>query len=76
MSVIISFRIPKELKKRMDSLRGYINWSEELRKFIERRIKEYEQQKAIEEIEEIIESIPVSPKGTAAKYVREDRDSH
>ena len=76
MSATVSFRIPRELKKKMDSLRKYINWSEELRRFVEKRIREYEQQKAIEEIEEIIKKIPSSPKGTAVKYVREDRDSH
>ena len=49
---------------------------EKLRKSVEDRIREYEQQKAIEEIEKIIKRMPPSPKGTAAKYVREDRDSH
>jgi len=60
----------------MDELRELINWSEEIRKFIERRIKEYEQIKAIEELEEIVKSIPTVPRGTVMKYVREDRDSH
>ena len=76
MSVTVSFRVSKELKKRMDSLRKYVNWSEELRKFIENRIKKYEQQKAIEELEEVIEGIPQSPRGTAVRYVRKDRDSY
>ena len=76
MSVVVSFRVPKELKKKMDELRELINWSEEIRKFIERRIKEYEQIKAIEELEEIVKSIPTVPRGTVMKYVREDRDSH
>jgi len=45
-------------------------------KFIENRIKEFEQQKAIEELEEIIiRRLPVCPRGTAVKYLREDRDS-
>jgi len=76
LSVVVSFRVPKELKKKMDELRELINWSEEIRKFIERRIKEYEQIKAIEELEEIVKSIPTVPRGTVMKYVREDRDSH
>ena len=76
MSVTVSFRVPEKLKRKMDSLRKYINWSEELRKFVESRIKEYEQQKAVKELEEIIKEITPSPRGTAAKYVREDRDSH
>jgi len=75
MSVTVSFRIPKELKEKMDRLRNYINWSEELRKFVEMRIKEFEQKKAIEDLENIIKSLPQIPSGTAARYVREDRDS-
>ncbi len=76
MSVTVSFRVPEELKRRMDKLRKYVNWSEELRKFLERRVREYEQERAIEELEEIIRKIPSSPRGTATKYVREDRDSY
>ncbi len=76
MSVTVSFRVPEELKRRMDRLRKYVNWSEELRKFLERRVREYEQERAIEELEEIIRKIPTSPRGTATKYVREDRDSY
>jgi len=76
LSVTVSFRVPKELKKKMDELRGLINWSEEIRKFIERRVREYEQLKAIEELEEMIKSLPTVPKGTATRYVRENRDSH
>ena len=41
MSVTVSFRAPRELKK-MGSLRKYVNWSEELRGFIEHRVREYE----------------------------------
>jgi len=59
----------------MDQLRSYINWSEELRKFVEMRIKEFEQKKAIEDLENIIENLPKTSSGTAARYVREDRDS-
>lgn len=75
MSVTVSFRVPRELKRKMDELRGEINWSRELREFVERRIREYEQLRAISELEEAIKSLPTSPRGTAAGYVREDRDS-
>lgn len=60
----------------MDSLRKHVKWSEELRKFVENRIRAYEQQAAIEELEEIIRRVPPSPKGTAIKYLREDCDSY
>ena len=53
-----------------------INWSEEIRKFIERKVKEYKRIKALEEIDEILASLPKAEKGTARNYVREDRDSN
>ncbi len=76
MSVTVSFRIPKELKKRMDALRCSVNWSEEVRRFLEQRVRELEQLRAIDELEELIKTLPEVHRGTASKYVREDRDSH
>jgi len=72
---VISVRIPAELKKKMDSLRGVVNWSEEIRKFIERRVREIEQERVIGELEKLIQELPIAPKGYAARLVREDRDS-
>ena len=54
MSVTVSFRVPRDLKKKMDELRGILNWSEELRRFVESRIREFEQVKAIEEFERVV----------------------
>jgi len=39
-SDVVVIRVPKELKKRMKNAR--INWSEEIRAFIERRLRRYE----------------------------------
>jgi len=39
-------------------------------------VKEYERLRAIEELEEMIKTIPTVPKGTATRYVREDRDGY
>ena len=76
MSVVVSFRIPKKLKERMDALRDIVNWSEEVRRFIEERVRMLEQVKAIEELEENIRKLPKVPRGTTVKYVREDRDRY
>ncbi len=65
----------KELRKKADELRGVINWSNKLRKSIEKRIKEYEQIKAIEELSALVRRLPEAPRGTATRYVREDRDN-
>jgi predicted DNA-binding protein len=76
LSAVVSFRIPKELKEKMDRLRPYINWSDEIRKFIEKKVREYERLMIIEEVENVIRSLPEVPKGTVTAYVREDRDSN
>ena len=56
-------------------LHRYVDWGEELGRFVESRVREYEQRRVIEELEGIIRELPLSPRGTAARYVREDRDS-
>jgi len=76
LSTVISVRIPKKLKEKMDELRDIVNWSEEIRKFLEKRVEELHRRRVLEEIRKVLEKIPESPKGTAAKYVREDRDSY
>lgn len=76
MSVVISVRIPKWLKERLDELRDTVNWSEEIRRYLEKRVREYMKRKTLEEIHRVIEGFPTSEVGTADKYVREDRDSN
>ena len=39
MGTVISIRVPEELKREMDRLRDEVNWSEEIREFIKRRIE-------------------------------------
>lgn len=71
---VISVRVPKELKKMMKEIN--INWSEEIRKFIEKKVKEYRKLKALEEIDTMLSDIPEVKAGTAKDYVRDDRDSN
>ena len=71
---VVSFRIPHELKRKMKKVD--INWSEEIRKFIEAKVREYRKKKALEEIDIMLANLPKIEKGTARKYVREDRDSN
>jgi len=73
MTNVVSFKIPPELKKRMKEID--INWSEEIRKSIEAKIIEYRKKKALEEINAMLSNIPKAERGTAKRYVREDRDS-
>lgn len=73
---VYSIRIPPELKREMDRLKGEINWSEEIRKFIKERIEEHRKKEVLREAIAYIQSMSGVPKGTAQKLVREDRDSH
>ena len=71
---VVSFRLPKEIKEEMKKID--IKWSEEIRKFIEMRIKKYKKEEAIRKIDNILKMLPETPKGTASRHVREDRDSN
>jgi hypothetical protein len=71
---VVSFRIPKGLKKKMKEMN--INWSEEIRSFIEAKVREHRRKMKLQEINEMLEGITITQKGRAAKYVREDRDSN
>jgi hypothetical protein len=71
---VISFRIPKELKQRLKEVD--LNWSEEVRRFIEDRMREYKREKALREIDALLKDLPSPERGTASRYVRADRDSH
>ena len=75
MGTVISIRVPEELKREMDKLRGEVNWSEEIREFIKRRIEEYRKKKIFDELVEYIKTLPEAPKGIAHELVRESRDS-
>ena len=75
MSTVISIRIPKSLKDKMDQF-NEINWSELIRKFIEEQIAELELEGALRRIEEHLKDLPELPRGTLARWIRSDRESH
>lgn len=71
---VVSFRIPRSLKNKMKEMN--INWSEEIRSFIEAKVREHRRRVKLKEINEMLKGITITQKGRAAKYVREDRDSN
>ena len=75
MGTVISIRVPEELKREMDRLRDEVNWSEEIREFIKRKIEEYRKKEVVNELVEYIKTLPEAPKGVAQELVRESRDS-
>ena len=76
MSVVLSIRIPKKLKEEMDKLRDIIDWSKEIRAFIEEKIRIYKRIKVLNEIDRLLEELPSTPKGLTTKLVMEDRERY
>jgi len=70
MSSTFTVRIPRELKEKMKKLP--VEWSEEVRRFIEEKVKRLELMEAIEEIELRAEKRRL--KVDSAKLIREDRE--
>ena len=50
MSDVLSIRIPKEIKRKMELLKDVVDWNEEIRKFLERRVDELYKRRVIEEV--------------------------
>ncbi|MCC6046126.1 MAG: CopG family transcriptional regulator [Ignisphaera sp.] len=57
----VCIRVSKELKEKMDRRREIVNWSEEIMGFIERRVEDLEQEKAINELKEFIRELTKVP---------------
>ena len=70
MSSTFTVRIPRELKEKMKKLP--VEWSEEVRRFIEEKVKRLELIGAIEEIELRVKKRRL--KVNSAKLIREDRE--
>jgi cell fate (sporulation/competence/biofilm development) regulator YlbF (YheA/YmcA/DUF963 family) len=76
MSVVFSIRIPRKLKEEMEKLKDLVDWRSEIVAFIEERVRMYKRMKALQEITRMLEELPETPRGTAGRIVREDRDRH
>ena len=37
---VVSVKVPEEVKKYMEEFKGKVNWSEEIRRFISKKIEE------------------------------------
>ncbi|MGC9169674.1 MAG: CopG family transcriptional regulator [Thermoproteus sp.] len=73
---VVSFKVRREVKEKMARYKDRVNWAEELRKFVEERIRQLEAEENMERVLRELEAIPVeAPRGFSASSVREDRDS-
>lgn len=71
VSEVVSFKVRRELKEKMRRYRGVVNWSEELRRFLEEKIRELKAEESSREVlEELKEARWSVPKGFAAESVR------
>ncbi|OYT58823.1 MAG: CopG family transcriptional regulator [Desulfurococcales archaeon ex4484_217_1] len=71
MSVVFSVRIPRKLKKLMDECKG-VNWAEEIRAFIDRRVREILMEdylRVAREARKQLDKVPVP----VDELIREDR---
>jgi len=72
MSVVIGIRIPRKLKEELEKLG--INYTEEIREYLVRRVREERAKRLIKEIEEFRRSIGFIKGNLSAEFIREDRD--
>ncbi|MGA2386600.1 MAG: CopG family transcriptional regulator [Candidatus Bathyarchaeia archaeon] len=70
MSTTITVRIPRELKEKMD--KNPAQWSQEVRAFLEERIKQVEMLKTLQEVEKRADKRKTKIDSTA--LIREDRE--
>jgi len=75
LSVVLSIRIPEELKKEIDEVKDFVDIKEEIVCFLWERVRAYKRLKVLKEVRSVLNSHPELPSGIAVKLVREDRDS-
>ena len=74
MSVVIGVRIPKRLKEEIEKLG--INYSEEIRQYLEKRVREERARRLIARIEALRKKIKPIEENLSAELIREDRDKN
>jgi hypothetical protein len=62
MSDVVCVRIPRELRERMRRLKD-VNWSDVIRRFIEKTVSRYEVEEVIRRVEEDLRDVPELPQG-------------
>lgn len=69
---VYSIRVPVELRKTMEELKG-INWQEEIRQLVEELVKNKCKERLLAEAKEIRKDMKADV--SAAELIREDRDA-
>jgi len=72
---VVSVKVSPKVKKEMEELKDRVEWPTEIRKFIESRVEQAKREESVGKVERVLKTMPQVPKGTAARLVRESRDS-
>ncbi|MDT7887938.1 MAG: CopG family transcriptional regulator [Desulfurococcales archaeon] len=76
-SPVAIVKIWRDVKERIDRYRGRVNWAEEVRRFIEARLRELEVEENIRRVVETLSQLSIkSPENSSVISVREDREDH
>ncbi|MEM2194002.1 MAG: CopG family transcriptional regulator [Candidatus Methanomethylicia archaeon] len=76
MSSVVSIKVRMDVKNKMLKYRDRVNWAEEIRRFIEERIRQIEAEDSFRRIFSELKNASWSvPRGFSKSTVREDRDS-
>ena len=73
MSVVLSIRVPKWLKEELERLG--IDYSREIKEYLERRVREELAKRLETQYEELLRDSPVIKGNLAVEFIREDRDA-
>jgi len=71
MSVVIHVRIPRHVKEKLEEFG--VNVSEEVRRFLEKGVRQLEAQRVVEELRRHLEGMPMVR--DSVKIIHEDRES-
>ena len=63
MNAMLSVRIPKNLKKETEKLKDFVDWKEEIVKFVEEKVNYYRRLKTLTEVHRSLETHPNLPRG-------------
>lgn len=73
---VVSVKVPSKVKQDMRKVKDSVKWPEEIRNFILEKLEEEKRKENIKNAEEVLAKVRRLPKGSTARLVREDRDSH
>ena len=72
MTSVVGVRVPDELKRELEELE--IDYSEDVRRLLEDKVRRRKAEKAIEELKKYFETLPRIEGDNAAEIIREGRN--